>query len=423
MRPYVKGTNASGTVYGDGEQIMLGEVTGGCDWYLYQSYINRNELDSVMNYCFRDWAKGFGNGNAPSQFDSKYNQFQALFPPSPWKGFMNLISSHDSPRMLNLLNGDKSKLKLVTLLQFTLPGAPSVYYGDEVGMNGSGDPDNRRPFPWPDINGGNNGNGDIYDAGMLTHFKTVLGIRNTHSALRGGDVQTLLVNDAGGQYSYLRSDATEKLVVVLNNSATAGTAAIPVAGIFADGTTLTDLLNATMDAPAGPTYVVSGGMLTVPVDARWGRILLAAPPLAVTLASFGAETQAGHVSVTWETVDELDTQSFNLYRSDSASGPRALLASIPSQAPGSTQGFAYRYEDVAVQTGQTYWYWLETVSLSGVTTLHGPVSVVYQAPTAVGLSALHLSAPADGTNSWWVVGIAAVLALLVLAILYRRLSP
>ena len=407
MRPYVKGTNPSGTVYGDSQQLMLGEVTGGCDWGLYQSYINGGELDSVMNYCFRDWARSFGDGNAPSQFDTLYNQFRALFPPSAWKGFMNLVSTHDSPRMLSLLNGDKSKLKLVTLLQFTLPGAPSVYYGDEVGMAGGGDPDNRRTFPWPDINGGANGQGDTYDAAMYQHFKTLLGLRNSYSALRGGDVQTLLVNDAAGLYSYLRSDGATKLVVVLNNKTAAGTATIPTSGILADGTTLTDLLNpATAHAPQN-SYVVSGGQVVVPVDARWGRILLAAPPLAVTLASFEAQGSVDRVTVSWETVSEAGNAGFNLYRSTDPDGPRTLLGYTPSQAPGSTAGLAYSYEDLAVQAGQTYWYWLEDVSLSGATTLHGPVSATVQAPTAVTLSGISASPAASPALPWLLAAAAA----------------
>ncbi len=421
MRPYVKGTNATGTVYGDSEQLMLGEVTGGCDWGLYQSYINGGELDSVMNYCFRDWAAGFGNGNAPSQFDTLYNQFRALFPPSAWKGFMNLISTHDSPRMLNLLNGDKSKLKLVTLLQFTLPGAPSVYYGDEVGMAGGGDPDNRRPFAWPDINGGNNGNGDTYDAAMYQHFKTLLGIRTSYSALRGGDVQTLLVDDAGGLYSYLRSDASYKLIVVLNNKTSAATATIPVNGLFPDGSVFTDLLNTGSLHSPQASYTVAGGQLVAPVDGRWGRILrYTSGPLAVHLASFDAEAQADRVRVVWETASELDNAGFNLYRTGSAAAqpePGDLLAYAPSQAPGAAQGAVYGYDDLAVQPGQTYWYWLEDVSLSGATTLHGPVSATVQAPTAVRLSG-SLAAGAGGAGSASLAGALAGLALAGLA--WRR---
>ncbi len=288
MRPYIKGTNTSGAVYGDSEQIMLGEVTGGCDWYLYQSYINEDELDSVMNYCFRDWAAGFGNGGAPSQFDNNYNQFRALFPSSAWRAFMNLISSHDSPRMLHLLGDDKARLKLVTLLQFTLPGAPSVYYGDEVGVTGDRDPDNRRTYPWADKGG--SPDLDLYD-----HFKTVIGIRMAHPALRGGNVTTLLVNDAAKLYSYLRWDAGEKIVIVLNNdiNGVSHSAAIPVSSYLDDGTVLTDLLD------PGYTVTVSGGSLNVSsVTALWGRVLYAGVVSPPTATATSTETPIGAATAT-----------------------------------------------------------------------------------------------------------------------------
>ena len=116
-------------------------------------------------------------------------------------------------------------------------------------------------------------------------------------------------------------------------------------------------------------------------------------PLAVILASFQAQAQADRVVVTWETVSEVGNAGFNLYRGDDAAGPLALLAYVPAQGPGSTQGFTYTVDDVAVQAGHTYWYWLESVDLSGATTLHGPVSATVQAPTAVTLSSLQ-AAPA-----------------------------
>ncbi len=111
-------------------------------------------------------------------------------------------------------------------------------------------------------------------------------------------------------------------------------------------------------------------------------------PLAVALASFAAQAQAGRVVVTWETVSERSNAGFNLYRSEDAAGPLTLLAALPSHAPGSTAGAAYSYEDLDVQPGQTYWYTLEDVSLSGATTLHGPVSATLQGPTAVRLAGL-----------------------------------
>ncbi len=262
----------------------MGEVTGGCDWYLYRGYINGNELDSVMNYCFRDWATGFGNGGTPSQFDSNYNQFRALFPTSAWRGFMNLISSHDSTRMLRLLADDKARLKLVTLLQFTLPGAPSIYYGDEVGVTGGSDPDNRRTYPWAD-------KGGSPDLDMYNHFRTIIGIRMAHPALRGGDVSTLLMDDADRMYSYIRWDASERIVVVLNNdiNGASHSATIPVSSHLADGTLLTDLLD--------PNYAVtvSDGSINVSsVAALWGRVLVAS-----TLVAAAAQEEDGSLLLSW----------------------------------------------------------------------------------------------------------------------------
>ncbi len=127
-----------------------------------------------------------------------------------------------------------------------------------------------------------------------------------------------------------------------------------------------------------------------------------ATPLAVTLASFDAQAQAGHVLVTWETVSEMGNAGFNLYRTPSAQAPTPadLLAYVPSQAPGSTQGFAYAYQDQAVTPGETTWYWLADVDLNGVATLHGPVSVVYVAPTAVTLSGLDAAAGQPAAVAW-----------------------
>ncbi|MEZ4771041.1 MAG: Ig-like domain-containing protein [Caldilineales bacterium] len=91
------------------------------------------------------------------------------------------------------------------------------------------------------------------------------------------------------------------------------------------------------------------------------------------------------VLVTWETVSELNNAGFNLYRTGTADPPSAadLLAYIPSQGPGSAQGFSYDYKDYEVTPGETYWYWLEDVDFSGNTTMHGAVSVTVVAEAAV----------------------------------------
>ena len=125
-------------------------------------------------------------------------------------------------------------------------------------------------------------------------------------------------------------------------------------------------------------------------------------PLAVTLASFDAQAMIDHIQLSWETVSEANNAGFNLYRSASPAAPDALLAYVPSQAPGSTQGASYSFDDTQVTAGQTWYYWLEDVDLSGATSLHGPVSATIQAPTAVTVTALEAqtASPGGGLAAW-----------------------
>ncbi len=128
-------------------------------------------------------------------------------------------------------------------------------------------------------------------------------------------------------------------------------------------------------------------------DYRW---VFSNGTLAVTLADLRAEAQSDHVLVTWETVSEVNNQGFNLYRSTSpgAAGEKINPTLIPSQAPGSAQGAVYTWQDADVAAGTTYYYTLEDLDLSGASSLHGPVSVAFQAPTAVTLDSLTASAGA-----------------------------
>ncbi len=141
-------------------------------------------------------------------------------------------------------------------------------------------------------------------------------------------------------------------------------------------------------------------------------------PLSVLLAAFEAAAQSDHVLVSWETVSEANNAGFNLYRSLSADGEMTLVASVPSQSPGATQGAAYSFQDFGVQAGQTYFYFVEDVAVNGATTLHGPASVIFQAPTAVTLSALQASAGDAGQSP--LLWVAAVLAALATFAFIRR---
>ena len=145
-------------------------------------------------------------------------------------------------------------------------------------------------------------------------------------------------------------------------------------------------------------------------------------PTAVLLDNFQAVAQPDHILVTWETVSEVSNAGFNLYRAPAVDGERTLLANVPSQSPGGTAGAAYSYQDFDVQPGQTYWYYLEDLDLSGRATLHGPVSVDFAGPVAVTLS--ELKADAGQGAALWVVAlaVAALLAAAAAFVLRRRVT-
>jgi len=145
-------------------------------------------------------------------------------------------------------------------------------------------------------------------------------------------------------------------------------------------------------------------------------------PLAVLLAGFSAQGQADQVLVQWDTVSEMGNMGFNLWRGVSPDEPdRQLNAGlIPSQAPGSTQGFSYQWIDQAdLVPGATYYYWLEDIDLNGIVTRHGPVSATLVAPTAVTLGGLSASPGAAAAVPWGLPALMTALGAAV-ALAWRR---
>ncbi len=233
---------------------MVGEV-----WGDGSEYLTGAEMDSLMNYRFKFALTDFiakGTSNA-STFNNLLVAVQEDYPSTAWYAMMNLIDSHDTARFLNDAGGDKSKLKLAALFQMTYAGAPTIYYGDEVGVTGGNDPDSRRTYPW-----GNE------DTSLRDTYKQLISLRKSYTALTTGNVRHgLLIDDANGSYAFGRDDASSKFVIALNNNASARTLTVNVSGYVANGAVLTDVLN-------GGTYTVSAGNVSVPVSARWGSILL-----------------------------------------------------------------------------------------------------------------------------------------------------
>ncbi len=140
------------------------------------------------------------------------------------------FANHDVPRFASAEGSSPEKTKLAFGLTLTLRGIPEIYYGDEVGMPGGGDPDNRRDFPGGWIGDANNA---FTQAGrtreqqeLFSYVQALLQIRGEHSALRGGKLWHLAADESS--YVFLRESGEERLVVAFNNSAQARELHIPL---------------------------------------------------------------------------------------------------------------------------------------------------------------------------------------------------
>jgi len=120
---------------------------------------------------------------------------------------LNLLDTHDTPRFLSCVSGDKTALKLAWLFMFAYPGAPCIYYGDEIGVGGEHDPFCRKSFPWDESK---------WDKDLLAYAKEVIALRTQNPALRRGDYNRLW--SAEGVYAFSRSFEDETLIVALNAS-------------------------------------------------------------------------------------------------------------------------------------------------------------------------------------------------------------
>ncbi len=172
---------------------------------------------------------------------------------------VNFLSNHDITRFGERAGGNVHKTELAAILQMTYVGLPSIYYGDEYGMMGGADPDNRRTFDWSQGNAGNS---------TVTLFHELISLRKTCPALSTGSFITLLTDDANSVYSYGRVDANNRVAVVLNNSAMSHTVTIPAYQLsITNGSNMIDKLT-------GNVYQVQNGQITVTLPPYYGAVLV-----------------------------------------------------------------------------------------------------------------------------------------------------
>ena len=270
------------------EAPLIGEITAGpVD---ATEYLFGNELDGVMNYRFRQIADGFArvtnwsdsSGTIPALRGTQAAHALAAiledYPKQASAVSFNLVDSHDTNRALFVLTepGDTYQVaterqQLAALLQFTAFGAPMVYYGDEAGIDapgrsGFGDPYNRAPYPWTDASGNVDTYGPPADY-MLSWYTRLGALRHSLPVLRSGSFTTLFANN--NVFAFARSAPPNRpAIVALNKGAQAATVAIPLRGLYPNGTELEDAL--------GGAHVTTGqGRVNVSVPPRSGVVLFA----------------------------------------------------------------------------------------------------------------------------------------------------
>ena len=171
----------------------------------------------------------------------------------------NFLSSHDITRFGERAGGDIQKTELAAIFQMMYVGLPTIYYGDEYGMRGGADPDDRRTFDWSQVSSGN---------AAIALYHKLIGIRNAYPALRTGSFITLLTDDANKIYSFGRMDQKNRVAVILNQDSVSHSVTIPVYQLsMIDGSSVTDVLT-------GNVYHVQGGEVTVDVGGEGGVVLV-----------------------------------------------------------------------------------------------------------------------------------------------------
>ena len=189
------------------EQVLIGEVWEDASrkvaYDQYRKYIYGDGLHATMNYPFRDIILGLlVGGLSPEQAAKKVMQLSENYPRDVFLNNFNNIGTHDTERILSLLDHDLTKLNLAVGLLMTLPGVPTIYYGDEAGMTGLKDPDNRAFFPWDNIN---------QDSQKI--YQNWIKIRKSVPALANGAIRLFYSDKIFG---FVRTDEAQSAIFIFN---------------------------------------------------------------------------------------------------------------------------------------------------------------------------------------------------------------
>ena len=201
--------------------------------------------------------------DAPT-FAMRLERALSIYDPAVTAAQLNLLDSHDTPRFLSMVSGDRSAVRLATLIQMTLPGAPLIYYGDEIGLAGELDPYNRSAFPWSADDG--------WDRDLLAYISGVVALRHGQPALRDGGFRVVAAESHF--IAYLRDGASGSALVLVNAGDESYQLELVVPEL--DGRTMAAQRWPGNDSASFPDpLTVRDGRLGISLPARDGAVLMA----------------------------------------------------------------------------------------------------------------------------------------------------
>jgi glycosidase len=268
-RKVIKGENPNA--------YMLGE-----NWQDASEMLQGDQFDGVMNYkYFQQPALEFF-GQKKLSPDAFMNRLRSPYSTEAKLGMLNILESHDTPRFITQAGGDWYRARPAAIFQMTYQGAPSIYYGAEIGMEGAADPDSRRSFDWKladgirpvrQLDGGQGGRVSPQQKAneLFGLYQKLIETRKGSEALRRGEFQPLATHNDDQTLSYRRvvpGNDAQDAIVALNNNVVSRAVTVPVGKFASDGTSYVDALS-------GSKFLVKDGKLSLgELDGNWGAVLL-----------------------------------------------------------------------------------------------------------------------------------------------------
>jgi glycosidase len=369
----------------DPEAIVIAE-----QWHDSTPWLLGDQADSTMNYRFRRAVIALVNGATadpdgslealtPNGFANAMLAVREDYPPPAYQALMNLVDSHDTARILwtltpgpdndaaktepTALAEGKTSQRLVAAIQLTFPGMASIYYGDEVGLTGFDDPDDRRPYPW-----------GAEDLELRDWYRTLARLRASHEAVREGDLEFLWADDATRTLAYLRRSPSAAAVVALNLGQRARELRMPVTDRIPDGTLLTDALGGVAPATVADgsiTLTLEPGSVAVLVSGNDADLLAPDAP-----ADLVARAGPGRVELAWAPVD--GAAGYRVLRSGVTGGGYTPVAE-PAEPS---------FVDETVHDGTPYHYVVAAVDAVGNVSARSAEAMAVPQLTVTGLAVL-----------------------------------